>query len=109
MSDPMLSGTADLTVIDGSKTELVKGLGLLPNKVIVDQHFILRQRFNRLAGLIYNDKDLTGLAVDENTAVFISDKQATVMGPTQVLVFKQIEKNNISVKMYSEGDKFLLP
>jgi cyanophycinase len=109
MSDPMLSGTADLTVIDSTKTELVKGLGLLPAKVIVDQHFILRQRFNRLAGIIYNDQNLTGLAIDENTALFINNKQATVMGPTQVLVFKQLEKNNLSVKMYSEGEKFLLP
>lgn len=109
MSDPMLSGTADLTVIDASKTELVPGLGLLPAGMIVDQHFILRQRFNRLAGLIYNDKNVTGLAIDENTALFIDNKQATVMGPTQVLVFKQLEKNNLSVKMYAAGEKFLLP
>lgn len=108
MSDPMLSGSADLTVIDGNKTELVKGLGLLPTHIIVDQHFIMRQRFNRLAGLILGLKDHVGIGVDENTALFITDNQAVVMGPTQVLVFKQIEKNNLSVKMYFEGEKFLL-
>lgn len=109
MSDPMLSGTADLTVLDSSKTELVKGLGLLPKNILVDQHFILRQRFNRLAGVIYGDQTLSGLAIDENTALFIDNKVATVMGPTQVLVLKQIEKNNLSVKMYADGEKFLLP
>nr|MBA2405473.1 cyanophycinase [Bdellovibrionales bacterium] len=44
MSNPMLTGQGDLSVIKGSQIELAEGLGLLPSNVIVDQHFIVRQR-----------------------------------------------------------------
>lgn len=49
ISDPMMTGDADLKIIDGSKVGVRKGLGLLPN-VIFDQHFLVRQRHNRLLG-----------------------------------------------------------
>ncbi|MGI8884961.1 MAG: cyanophycinase, partial [Pyrinomonadaceae bacterium] len=51
ISDPMMTGEADLKIIDGAKVGVRKGLGLLPN-AILDQHFIVRQRQNRLFGLI---------------------------------------------------------
>ena len=51
MSDPMMTGEADLKILDGTKVGVRKGLGLLPS-VIFDQHFLVRQRHNRLFGLI---------------------------------------------------------
>ena len=91
MSNPMLSGVADLTVIDGTKVELVKGLGLLPSHIIVDQHFLKRSRFNRLAGVVLNQSNTVGLGIDEDTALMIADGVATVHGPTQVLIFRKLE------------------
>ncbi len=52
MSSQMITGEGDFTVIDGKKVQTSLGLGLLPDDVIVDQHFIKRQRQNRLFGLI---------------------------------------------------------
>src|SRR5688572_13199633 len=52
MSTQMITGEGDFTVIDGGKVQTVVGLGLLPDDVIVDQHFIKRQRQNRLFGLV---------------------------------------------------------
>ena len=51
MSDPMMTGDADLKILDGTKVGIRTGLGLIPN-VIFDQHFLVRQRHNRLFGLI---------------------------------------------------------
>jgi cyanophycinase len=55
MSTPMMTGENDLTVIDGTKVGTRKGLGLIPN-VIFDQHFIKRQRENRLFGLVLSNE-----------------------------------------------------
>lgn len=97
MSDPMLTGQADLSVIDGSKVELAQGLGLLPLGVIADQHFIVRSRFNRLAGLIQDKKAQLGIGVDENTSLMISGNEARVIGPSQVLFFKMTAANKLEV------------
>lgn len=97
MSNPMLTGKGDLSVLDGSQIELAEGLGLLPEHVIVDQHFIVRSRFNRLAGVILNQNKKLGIAVDENTSLLIKGSQARVLGPSQVLIFKKSASNKLEV------------
>ncbi len=109
MSNPMLTGQADLSVLNGSQVELAEGLGLLPPGIIVDQHFIVRSRFNRLAGLILNKKAHTGLAVDESTSVLIKNDQAQVIGPTQALIFKRKSDHELNVEVMSPGSTFTLP
>lgn len=85
MSDPMMTGEADLKIIDGSKVGIRKGLGLLP-EAILDQHFILRQRHNRLFGLILQNPAMLGIGVDEDTALLVEDNRfANVAGETQVM------------------------
>lgn len=106
MSNPMLTGNADLTVLDGSKVELSEGLGLLPSGIIVDQHFIIRSRFNRLGGLILADKALLGIGIDENTSLLIKDKDAQVIGPTQVLLFKKTDQNKLEISVINPGTGF---
>jgi len=99
MSNPMLTGEADLTVINSQAVELAEGLGLLPSGIIVDQHFIVRQRFNRLAGLIHEDKAKIGLGIDEGASVLISDSEARVLGPKQVMMLKKTRLDAIEVSI----------
>jgi cyanophycinase len=108
MSNPMLTGAGDLSVLDGSQTELAEGLGLLPQSVIVDQHFIVRSRFNRLAGLILESKGDLGIGIDENTALLIKGKVARVIGPTQVLIFRKESDSKLGVSVMSPGNSFSL-
>jgi cyanophycinase len=108
MSNPMLTGKADLGVIDGSRVELAEGLGLLPPGVIVDQHFIVRQRFNRMAGLMISRKGSYGIAVDENSSLLILGREAKVIGPTQVLIFKPIDRNRLEISVMESNKIFNL-
>ena len=85
MSDPMMTGEADLKVLDGTKVGVRKGLGFVPN-VIFDQHFLVRQRHNRLFGLIIANPRMLGIGIDEDTSVLIEDnRRLTVVGATQVM------------------------
>ncbi|MEP7037559.1 MAG: cyanophycinase [Acidobacteriota bacterium] len=94
MSDKMITGEGDFTIIDGKKVETVKGLGLLPDDVIVDQHFIKRQRQNRLFGLILQNPSKFGVGIDEGTALVILDNRyGEVVGTSQVMVVNSSKKN----------------
>lgn len=86
MSDPMITGDADLKILDGTKVGVRSGLGLIPN-VIFDQHFLVRQRHNRLLGLVIENPRFLGIGIDEDTAVLIeAGRRMTVVGKTKVLV-----------------------
>ncbi|MCR4340479.1 MAG: hypothetical protein NUW01_11430, partial [Gemmatimonadaceae bacterium] len=52
-------------------TVLKRGLGLLPG-VLVDQHFLQRQRGNRLISGVLDHPTLVGVGIDEATAVIFS-------------------------------------
>ena len=94
ISDPMMTGDADLKILDGSKVGTRKGLGLVPN-VIFDQHFLVRQRHNRLFGLIMVNPKMLGIGIDENTAVLIEDnRRLSVAGKTQVVLFHSTNTGN---------------
>jgi cyanophycinase len=55
--------------------------------VIVNQHFIKRQRENRLLAVILEHPDLLGVAVDEEAAVWVRpDQTFTVLGKSSVVV-----------------------
>ncbi len=72
MSERMITGGGDFTVIDAAKVEIRPGLGLLPG-VIIDQHFVKRQRENRLFGLILAHPEERGVGIDEGTAILVED------------------------------------
>ena len=85
-SDPMITGEGDFTVIKAKTVELKPGLGFFRG-VIVDQHFIKRQRENRLLAVILEHPDLLGVAVDEEAAVWVRpDQTLTVLGHSSVVV-----------------------
>jgi cyanophycinase len=99
ISDPMMTGDADLKILDGSKVGVRKGLGLIPN-VIFDQHFLVRQRHNRLFGLIMQNPKMLGIGIDENTAVMIEDnRKLRVVGKTHVM-FVNAKNEHLPLLVY---------
>lgn len=104
MSDIMITGKGDFTVIDPEKVETAKGFGLVKN-MIVDQHFIKRQRQNRLLSLLYKHPKLYGVGIDEDTALYLENgKKGTVYGNSQVMVFKN-KKGKIESTLCTKGQK----
>jgi cyanophycinase len=67
--------------------EVVAGLGFLSG-VIVDQHFIRRERLNRLLAVVLERPTLLGAGIDESTALEIGpDRTWTVRGAGAVVVY----------------------
>jgi len=85
MSKVMITGEADLQSITATKTQTATGFGLLP-EAIVDQHFLKRQRVNRLISAVLDHPDLLGVGIDETTAIFVSGQSFEVLGKNSVLV-----------------------
>jgi cyanophycinase len=82
----MITGEGDFTVIRAGSVELWRGFGFFRD-VVVDQHFIARQRSNRLISVILEHPALLGVGVDENTAVWVRpDGTFEVLGDRCVMV-----------------------
>lgn len=82
----MITGEGDFGTVRARAVETWDGLGLWPG-VIVDQHFLARQRFNRLLSVVLEHPAELGVAVDEDTAVWVKpDGTFEVMGRHQVMV-----------------------
>jgi cyanophycinase len=67
--------------------EIVPGFGFL-HGAIVDQHFIRRQRSNRLLGAVLERPSLIGVWIDEGTVLMVTpDGDWRVLGRSAVIVF----------------------
>jgi cyanophycinase len=99
MSDSMITGDqtppGDTTgyygdeypAIERHRIEVIPGLGFLPG-AIVDQHFIRRERHNRLISAVLERPSLIGVGIDESTAIEVSpDGKWTVLGASEVLIY----------------------
>lgn len=97
-----------------------EGLGLLPEKIIIDQHFIYRSRYNRLLTAVLELPDHVGFGIDESTALFVQNDSATVIGEWQVVSFQNknqesksknglLGAKNIELNIYLPNEKFKLP
>lgn len=110
MSSQMITGEGDFTVIDGGKVQTSLGLGLLPDDVIVDQHFIKRQRENRLFGLILQNPQKFGIGIDESTALLVTDNRfAEIIGSSQVMLVSAQERGGrraLTIYLLQSGEKF---
>jgi len=105
MSRKMITGEGDFTVIDGQKVETTPGLGLLPDQIIVDQHFIKRQRQNRLFGLILQDKMSFGVGIDESTSLLIeNNRYAEVSGKSQVMTVGHNKDGSLMIRLFQPGE-----
>lgn len=86
MSERMMTGEADLTALIAGQTELKKGLGLWPEG-LVDQHFLKRQRNNRLLSAVLERPSVIGVGIDEGTAIIVRGDRFDVVGRSAVVVF----------------------
>ncbi len=89
--------------IEPGNIEVIEGLGML-DKLIIDQHFIKRQRLNRLISVLLENPDETCVGIDESTALIVTGNSFTVAGENQVIVLrnptksKNIERNLLGGK-----------
>jgi len=109
------SGTFDNIRYDNLETS--EGLGLLKT-AIIDQHFLKRNRYNRLLSALVEFPSLTGIGIDEATAIIVRNNQVEVAGESEVIVVrnpKGIQKSkknnlisieNLQMSIYTAGQKF---
>lgn len=125
MSEKMITGnqklqkeyTGTFSVIKYDNLETSEGLGLLKT-VVIDQHFLKRNRYNRLLSALIEFPDLTGIGIDEATAIIVRNNKVEVAGESEVIVFKnpkgivKAKKDNLisieklEMSIYTAGQKF---
>lgn len=103
MSARMITGEGDFTVIDGEKVEVRPGLGLLEG-AIVDQHFVKRQRENRLFGLVLKHPEERGVGIDEDTALLVTGgRYAEVVGKGPVMLVDATGPDRLAITLLRAG------
>jgi len=76
---------------------LAPGLGLL-RRVVVDQHFLQRQRLGRLLSIVAQNPFVLGIGVDEDTAVLVEqDYRMQVIGSGMVTILdgRELAESNV--------------
>jgi cyanophycinase len=95
-----------------------RGLGLLPG-VAIDQHFSQRNRFRELEGCLAEFPSISGIGIDEQTALVVTaPDQCTVMGTGSVWLYPSYDANDdrkpdsatraAMRKEYKSGSEFTL-
>lgn len=95
MSAKMITGnefkhpvyTGRFRSIEANNIELASGLGLLDG-AIIDQHFIKRERWNRLIAVCLENPENICIGIDESTALIVYEGVAEVVGESQVITLK---------------------
>ncbi len=98
--------------------EIKEGLGLLTS-AIVDQHFVVRSRYNRLLSALAKYPRLPCIGIDEATAIIVHGNIVKVAGESQVILFSNPENlkasddghikfDNVRLSIYTDGDSFEL-
>lgn len=119
LSQMMITGDADLQSLVSGKTTLGKGLGVWADGIF-DQHFLKRQRNNRLLAAVLDHPTLVGVGIDESTAAIVRNGQIEVVGKSAVVVFDaretpvetstpgQVAAGTVKVSVLREGMTFRL-
>ena len=82
----MITGEGDFKAVRASVVETARGLGFFRG-VVVDQHFVARQRLNRLLSVVLEHPELVGVGIDEDTAAWVKpDGTFEVLGDRSVVV-----------------------
>jgi cyanophycinase len=106
VSNPMISGKGDANRLMNSSLELVPGLGLLTG-VLTDQHFLIRNRMQRLmTGLLLSDHGI-GLGVDEDSAVVITNSCIVqAIGGAPAIVIVKHNDLDLQIIILNKGQSF---
>lgn len=98
------------TMIAHSKPVPVMGVGfdLLPG-AIIDQHFLARNRMNRLLYAVQDHPGLVGIGIDEATAIEVHGNECRVLGDSFVtLVLGTGTKRPLDIQTFSAGKSFTI-
>ena len=98
--------------------EIKEGLGLL-DSAIIDMHFVVRSRYNRLLSALAKYPTLPCIGIDEGTAIIVHGDKATVAGKSEVILLKNpqqlaitkdrlIKFTDVQLSIYTAGDSFFL-
>jgi cyanophycinase len=85
IAEAMFTGDADLKSLTAGATVIARGLALWP-EALIDQHFLKRQRDNRLISAVMDHPALVGVGIDEGTAVVVQGASFEVVGKSSVVV-----------------------
>ncbi len=96
MSEKMITGNQKLekeysgtfNTIRYDNLETTQGLGLITT-AIIDQHFLRRSRYNRLISAMVEFPHLTGIGIDESTAIVVDGNNVKIVGESEVIVLKK--------------------
>lgn len=115
MSEVMITGNELINkdsslyfyTIQKGNVETKQGFGFLKN-AIIDQHFIIRKRLNRLFSVILEHPNILGIGIDEATAIIVKPNGTfDVFGDRTVFVIDPKETNNIEINsdnLFSAND-----
>ncbi|MGV3523233.1 MAG: cyanophycinase [Candidatus Sericytochromatia bacterium] len=85
-TDPDPQGDA-VKAIQHGQVLTTSGFGFV-TRLVIDQHFLRRQRQNRLLSVVLEHPHLVGVGIDESTAVLVRpDQSFEVLGSGAVMVF----------------------
>ena len=125
MSKKMITGNqlkypedSGYKAIHCNNIEIKEGLGLVSG-AIIDQHFIRRERMNRLISVALENPEELCIGIDESTAIMVKGDSAKVCGLSQVVVisasnaeiFKSdsiIGGQNLRLDILQPGQKFII-
>jgi len=80
------------------------GFGWLPG-FVVDQHFLQKNRVDRLLGVLDRNSGFVGLGIDESTAVVFHDRRLQVLGDSYAVVcLAEGKAKSASVQVLKSGD-----
>jgi cyanophycinase len=114
--DTIYSGSVD-RIIKGN-IQIAEGLGMITT-AIIDQHFVVRSRYNRLLTVLNQYPDKICIGIDEETAILVKGNSAKVFGSSQVIILKQptgmvmkpgnvIRMKEARISILTAGDSFTL-
>lgn len=99
MSEEMISGGRNGTIIRKNDLKTGQGLGLIP-EIIFDSHFIIRHRFGRLAEAVALHPDKLGVGLGEDTGVIIREGNILeIVGSGIVVIF---DGSNLNYNQYGK-------
>jgi cyanophycinase len=87
-----MTGEGDFSKVGKGLVGSREGLGLID--LLVDQHFLVRSRQNRLKSLLLDNPTKTAVGVDENAAVRVSGKIFEAFGASPITVITTYIDNN---------------